>query len=841
LRFESLETRELLSVTAGIVPSAGSDETASYVASAAVTVDTDRGVSAAASVGNVGGDTGDSGEEAALPTVTGITPGVGPIAGGTTVNLMGTGFTGATAMNFGNTPAASFTVVSDTLITAISPAGSAGLVDLTVVGPDGTSTTSAADCFTFYSTTTLVAQEDYACFGNLNQHSLDTSYPHLGTGDHNMACGPCSATNSLVYLENAFPDTYGTSLIASAGHDMDDDGSYTAYDDWIFTAGGCLATSNYMNTTQKDGTYEDTYMWGLRTWIEQQASGKTVYSAQEQSASSNWGDSPAPDSPPSWVQDQTPTWDFIYDGLNNSSAVCMMLQYTNGGGHFMSIMGITWDTSSSSGTLQYMDPWVGKSGAVGINESNGTFYLDYNGTDASYFLEILVLAPLPDPTVTALSATSGPDSGGTAVTITGTGFTNATAVDFGTVAATNFTVVSDTEITATSPAGTPGTVDVTVTTPAGTSADSDVDDFTYQAPLGATVGGYDPSTSNFFLRNSNTTGYADNSFGFGWTPDSGSDELIPLAGDWTGQGYDTVGLYDPSTSTFYLSAANSTGVAQTSFGFGWVPDAGQPALVPLVGDWTGQKSDAGYAIDTIGLYDPATSFFYLRNSNTAGAADITAAFGTPGMVPVVGDWQGNGTTTIGAMDPATSGFYLAGSNATGHAALSFGYGAPNANWIPLAGDWTAQGFDTVGLYDPTTGQYHLRNSNTAGLADIVVAFGVANWSPITGVWSAPEQQPTSGDSNATNLRLPPLAGGQGQPFPVATSADSATTSTPSATDMPASTARPTQVASGAANRHAIDLESSSQDDPSIVESTLDDNAGLTFDLGTPVAATAAWL
>ena len=40
------------------------------------------------------------------------------------------------------------------------------------------------------------------------------------------------------------------------------------------------------------------------------------------------------------------------------------------------------------------------------------------------------------------------------VTITGAGFTGATAVDFGSTKATSFTVVSDTEITATSPAGT---------------------------------------------------------------------------------------------------------------------------------------------------------------------------------------------------------------------------------------------------------------------------------------------------------------------------------------------------------------------------------------------------
>ena len=45
------------------------------------------------------------------------------------------------------------------------------------------------------------------------------------------------------------------------------------------------------------------------------------------------------------------------------------------------------------------------------------------------------------------------------------------------------TVDSDTQITATSPAGT-GTVDVTVTTPAGTSRPASADQFTYVAPAG---------------------------------------------------------------------------------------------------------------------------------------------------------------------------------------------------------------------------------------------------------------------------------------------------------------------------------------------------------------------
>ena len=79
-----------------------------------------------------------------------------------------------------------------------------------------------------------------------------------------------------------------------------------------------------------------------------------------------------------------------------------------------------------------------------------------------------------------VSPTSGPSTGGTTVTVTGTNLTGATAVRFGATAATTFTVANATTITATAPAGT-GTVDVTVTTAGGTSTTSAADQYTYTA------------------------------------------------------------------------------------------------------------------------------------------------------------------------------------------------------------------------------------------------------------------------------------------------------------------------------------------------------------------------
>src|SRR6516162_10201501 len=87
-------------------------------------------------------------------------------------------------------------------------------------------------------------------------------------------------------------------------------------------------------------------------------------------------------------------------------------------------------------------------------------------------------AQFSPPTVTNVNPNTGPTSGGTSVTITGTNFFDVIAVQFGSNAAGSFTVNSETQITATSPAGV-GTVDVTVTNENGTSATSSGDRFTY--------------------------------------------------------------------------------------------------------------------------------------------------------------------------------------------------------------------------------------------------------------------------------------------------------------------------------------------------------------------------
>jgi len=170
------------------------------------------------------------------------------------------------------------------------------------------------------------------------------------------------------------------------------------------------------------------------------------------------------------------------------------------------------------------------------------------------------------------------------------------------------------------------------------------------------------------------------------------------------------------------------------------------AAVFLAGpSWAGPPPSGGTT--TIGSYVPTTERFYLRNSNSTGAADagnfkysVTAAPGDE--IPVVGDWNGDGTCTIGSYVPATERFFLRNSNSTGAAdAGNFKYSVTvgASDETPVTGDWNADGTTTIGSFVPTTERFYLRNSNSTGAADAgnfkySVTAGASDETPVTGNW-----------------------------------------------------------------------------------------------------------
>ncbi|OAI50293.1 hypothetical protein AYO44_05765 [Planctomycetaceae bacterium SCGC AG-212-F19] len=127
--------------------------------------------------------------------------------------------------------------------------------------------------------------------------------------------------------------------------------------------------------------------------------------------------------------------------------------------------------------------------------TNGkTYYYEVRAINAagqSALSSEVSATPNATPVVSKLSPTAGPLSGGTKVTISGSGFIGATAVLFGSLPATSFTIRSNGSIVAVAPAGSAGTVHVTVVTSLGRSTVSVADQFTYVAR--PTVTGVSPA------------------------------------------------------------------------------------------------------------------------------------------------------------------------------------------------------------------------------------------------------------------------------------------------------------------------------------------------------------
>jgi hypothetical protein len=160
--------------------------------------------------------------------------------------------------------------------------------------------------------------------------------------------------------------------------------------------------------------------------------------------------------------------------LPNSDVTTVVMTWIPGRVTFSADSLPLWTNSSSSvptsATEQvHMSLWLFQ----GVPPSNG-MPLSVKVTDFEF-------TPRSVPTVTSISPTSGPTSGGTAITITGTGFTGATSVSFGGYPGKNVVVVSPTTITVTSPAYAAGLHYLQVTTPEGTSGKVAAAGFTYEA------------------------------------------------------------------------------------------------------------------------------------------------------------------------------------------------------------------------------------------------------------------------------------------------------------------------------------------------------------------------
>lgn len=363
------------------------------------------------------------------PTVSAIGPGTGPSAGGTTVWISGTGFSTATGVSFGLNHSFSFTIASDGLIQALSPAGT-GTVDITVTSPSGTSATSANDQFVYGGTPPPGLQVDAVS---------PTQGPEVG--QTNVEIAGKGFTGATAVMFGATPAAFffvSSDTIISANSPFN---QLPGTVDVTVTAGGITSAA----------TKSDHF-----TFV---APGQPVVDAIDPNHGSSAGGTSV----------------IIYgSGLSGTSTV------TFGGGAPISAQ------SFSDSSVQVISP-VGVAGtSVDVTVTNSA------GTSATSSADLFTYVTPPVPEVDAVDPRSGSTFGGTNVTIFGSGFSGATSIQFGsTNAFPNF--VTDGSINLTAPAGTLGSVDVTVTTPGGTSATGNADKFTYVAPGAPVVDAVSPN------------------------------------------------------------------------------------------------------------------------------------------------------------------------------------------------------------------------------------------------------------------------------------------------------------------------------------------------------------
>ena len=424
----------------------------------------------------------------AEPVVTGVSPVSGPAAGGSAVVISGTGFARATGVDFGTASAASFTVHGDTSITAVAPPGT-GTVVVTVTTPTGTSAPSSADHFTYVDPlpatrrvaaavpTALSATptapgvlaagaEETATFTVKNQFGLPMPGVTVDFGVHGtLAAGALSEATAVT-------DDNGTVTVEYRDSTVGDSGTVTAE---VTTPAG-LGAATAQLTVVSAGVQiigEDTESTGagatsVTAGGTSSAPGITAEASGGAGAVTVQDFDSDPGPPPAFSA-------AAYFGVSLSSG--------------MSFTGVTIKQCGvpEAGMLYWLDggAWTPVAPSAAVDSPAGCLtFVATSGTSPSVpQLTGTLFAVGVLPVVSAVSPATGPAAGGTAVTITGTGFTDATGVDFGSTPAARFTVASDTTIVAVSPSGTAGTVDVTVTTPCGSSATGAADRFTYVPPV----------------------------------------------------------------------------------------------------------------------------------------------------------------------------------------------------------------------------------------------------------------------------------------------------------------------------------------------------------------------
>lgn len=168
-------------------------------------------------------------------------------------------------------------------------------------------------------------------------------------------------------------------------------------------------------------------------------------------------------------QSATLSGGFTYSSSISVSSISPT-QGTTSGGTVVTVNGTGFQTGAavSFGSVQSSVVTVASStqvNAMAPAESSGTVAITVTDPNSQSASLPSAFTYTSGPSVSTISPTSGPVTGGTVTTILGSGFQSGASVTFGGVAAASVTFVSSSEIQAVTPSSTAGTVSIVVTNP----------------------------------------------------------------------------------------------------------------------------------------------------------------------------------------------------------------------------------------------------------------------------------------------------------------------------------------------------------------------------------------
>ena len=413
-----------------------------------------------------------------LPVLASVTPDNGPIGGGTTVTLTGTGFLAGMQVRFGGVLAALVSVdPGGTSATVTTPTHAAGAVDVAITTPGGTAT--GTDGFTYVAAPTLTAVspsegpttggQTVTLTGSGFRPSMQVWFGGVLATGLNVASATQATVTTPVHPAAGVVDV----SVTTTG------GSVTLPGGYAFVIAPTLTAVAPIEGPATGGQSVTLTGTAFRTGMQVRFDGVLAVLVSVNPG----GTSAAVTTPPhpAGVVDVSVTTPGGPVAMTNGYTYVVAPTLTAVSPPAGPTAVGTSVTLTGTGFRAGMQVTFGGAAAIDLVVTSATQATVTTPPHPAGDVDVMVATPggsdtlvagftyVAAPTLASVNPTDGPAAGGTTVTLTGTGLTGTTAVSFDGVPAVAFTVVDDDQITAVTPEHSVGTVDVAVTTAGGSS------------------------------------------------------------------------------------------------------------------------------------------------------------------------------------------------------------------------------------------------------------------------------------------------------------------------------------------------------------------------------------